>query len=311
MRVRNTGVDLLRCILVYGICAYHAFFVGCYANGYESRMWTWCVPGFAFVSGYFGVALRPSKLIRLWVMAFVCFVLPMVMGGRFLELVGQCWYLHAYTILLLLSPLINVGVEKGVAERRYGWLIGVVVMGIWSWFTEWAPVRAFVPKPAGLGMLSFTSVLVAYVLGRVYRLCPRIGERIRLWWMIPLLLLMPFCGHYTSPVTLVFVITLFKFFEKIELGPKCSKIVSCVAASGFAVYLLHANWQVLPLMGDLSRYLIVDAHLPRYFGLMISSAIVWSACILLYLCGLVIFMPFRGLCVRILDWCDAKVRGVM
>lgn len=96
MAQRNPGIELFMCLLVYGICVYHAFPLGGYANGFESRMWTWCVPGFAFISGFFGVKFRPSKVIRLYVMASICFILPMILGGKFCSLLQGCWYLHAY-----------------------------------------------------------------------------------------------------------------------------------------------------------------------------------------------------------------------
>ena len=111
---RNPGIDVFRCILIYAICAYHAFFCCGHANGCESRLWTWAVPGFAFISGYYGVRFSWRKILKLWLAAILCAVVPYGLGrlgcGRsmgYIELLYGNWYLIAYTLLILLSPFIN------------------------------------------------------------------------------------------------------------------------------------------------------------------------------------------------------------
>ena len=308
---RNVGIDLFRCLCIYGICAYHAFFTGNFANGFESRVWTWAVPGFAFISGYYGVTLRLSKLVRLWVMASICFILPVALGGRFLELLFINWYLLAYTILMLLSPILNVGLDGLVKKdvRLAGG--GVLILAIWSWLSEFVWTRNYVPHANGLGALSFYSVLVAYVFGFIYRSHPEMGEHVRWWWAILLIPLCAVLGHYTSPVTLLFVLVLFRCFERLQFGACTSKVIQAIASSGFAVYVLHANWQVLPIMNDLSRSLIVDCHLPRYIGLMVSAAAIFGVCVIIYHVGRLLLLPINGLYRYILNWLDRKVEYLM
>lgn len=308
---RNVGIDLFRCLCIYGICAYHAFFTGKFANGFESRVWTWAVPGFAFISGYYGVTLRMSKLVRLWVMASICFLLPVALGGRFLELLFINWYLLAYTILMLLSPILNVGLDGLVKKDARLAGGGVLILAIWSWLSEFAWTRNYVPHANGLGALSFYSLLVAYAFGFIYRRHPKIGDRVRWWWAILLIPLSAVLGHYTSPVTLLFVLVLFRFFERLQFGAYTSRVIQAIAASGFAVYVLHANWQVLPIMHDLSRSLIVDSHLPRYVGLLVSAAAVFGVCVIIYHCGRLLLLPINGLYRHILNWLDRKVEYLM
>ncbi len=306
-RTRNVGIDLFRCVCIYGICAYHAFFTGKFANGFESRVWTWCVPGFAFISGYYGVTLRLSKLIRLWVMAAICFLLPIVLGGRFFELLFMNWYLLAYTILMLLSPVLNAGLE-GLSKRDFGLACGgMLALAMWSWLSEFAWTRNYIPCANGMGSLSICSVLVAYVLGFAYRRYPEIGEKLKCWWAILLIPFLVVFGHYTSPVTLLFVLVLFRLFERLKFGGFTSRVITGMASSGFAVYVLHANWQVLPIMHDLSRFLIVECHLPRYIGLMSSAAVIFMGCIAIYFVGRVVLMPVNGIYTHSLNWIDRKV----
>ena len=309
--IRNVGIDLFRCLCIYGICVYHAFFTGEFANGFESRVWTWAVPGFAFISGYYGVKLRISKLIRLWVMASICFLLPIALGGRFFDLLFINWYLLAYTILMLLSPILNAGLN-GLARKdiRLAWG-GVLVLAIWSWLSEFACTRSYVPKANGMGALSFCSVLVAYVFGFVYRHHPGIGKKVKWWWLVLLVPLSAVLGHYTCPVTLLLVLILFRLFERLQFGTHVGSVITLVAASGFAVYVLHANWQVLPIMHDISRCLIVDWHLPKYIGLMGSAAAIWGACVVIYLVGRMALMPVNGVYGRVLNWLDSQVDNLL
>ena len=308
---RNVGIDLFRCLCIYGICAYHAFFTGEFANGYESRIWTWAVPGFAFISGYYGVKLRISKLIRLWVMASICFLLPIALGGRFLDLLFINWYLLAYTILMLLSPILNAGLNELTKKDMRLAFCGVLLLSVWSWLSEFAYTRSYVPMANGMGALSFYSVLVAYVFGFVYRHHPGISTKVKWWWLVLLIPLSAMLGHYTSPVTLLLVLILFRLFERLQFGAHVGSVITFVAASGFAVYVLHANWQVLPIMHDISRCLIVDWHWPKYIGLMVSAAAIWGTCVVIYLAGRMVLMPVNGVYGRVLNWLDSQVDNLM
>lgn len=249
---RSSGIDLFRCLLVYGICAYHAFFCCGPASGSEARLWTWAVPGFAFVSGYFGVSYTHQKLIRLMLTGCVCAVLPWILGGSYKEALFGYWYLYAYALLMILSPLINQGLEGLRLTCDYRPLWGVVVLAIWSWLSECFLTRQHLPRVAGMGALSFVSVFVAYVLGWTYRTFPSSAERLRdKGWL--LLVFLPFMfvfGHYTSPFTLAFVIVLFALFEHLQLPCWAARLASVLASAGLSVYLLHTNRPVLGLMRE-------------------------------------------------------------
>ena len=112
-------------------------------------------------------------------------------------------------------------------------------------------------------------------------------------------------------MTLLFVLVLFHFFERLQFGAYTSKVIQAIASSGFAVYVLHANWQVLPIMHDLSRNLIVDCHLPRYVGLMVSAAAIFGVCVIIYHVGRLLLLPINGLYRYILNWLDRKVEYLM
>lgn len=308
---RNIGVDLFRCLCIYGICVYHAFFTGDFANGFESRIWTWCVPGFAFISGYYGVTLRVSKLLRLWVMAFLCFILPIFLGGEFLELLFSSWYLLAYTILLLVSPILNAGLNTLMNKDFRLAFCGVMILATWSWLSEFALSRNYIPRANGLGMLSISSLIVAYVLGFAYKHDIRIREKINSLWLVVLIPLSTLFGHYTSPITLFIVIALFQLFERMEFSKIASKIIMAVSSAGFAVYVLHTNRQVFPIMHRLTKYFIVDCHIPRYISLMLSALVICVICVIIYHIVITLLSPLKCGYGRVLNWLDVKINGLL
>ena len=91
-----------------------------------------------------------------------------------------------------------------------------------------------------------------------------------------------------------------------KFGRGTSKVISVVASSGFAVYVLHTNRQVFSIMHELSRILIIDWHFPRYIGLIGSAAAIFFGCITIYLVGRISFIPVFCIYRRMLNWVVEK-----
>ena len=124
---------------------------------------------------------------------------------------------------------------------------------------------------------------------------------------VALILLSALFGHYTSPVTLLIVVILFCLFERMKFNAKVSKIITTIASTGFAVYVLHANWQVLSFMHELSGYFIHNCNFPRYIGLMISAFVICITCVAIYFLGYIMFLPINAKFRKFLHWLDMKV----
>ena len=300
-KYRNSGLDLFRCVLTYGICVYHAFFLGG-GNGFESRIWTWCVPGFAMLSGYYGVRFSFKKIIHLWSIAAICNLFPVILcscnakyvreGCGYISYIHGNWYLMAYTILILFSPMINSWLKYMHLTKDYKGLVGIGVIAVWSWFSEQWGTRNYVPRVAGLGALSFSSILVAYVVAWCYK---EFNWRhyVKWWWAIPLMPMMSLFGHYDSPVTLIFVLVLFSIFERVVLSPKFAMLVFYMGSAGFAVYTLHANWPVIGLMRDAINAAISQWQMPQYASFLSVAFIMYIGGVALYLLVSVPLMYLR------------------
>jgi len=106
-------------------------------------------------------------------------------------------------------------------------------------------------------------------------------RRIHVAWAFLVLPLMAAAGHYTSPVTLFFVVTIFAVFQKVHMSSVVAKFAYRIGQSGFAVYLLHSNWTVFDMMRKGVENLL-SIGIPRHCALLAVSLIVFCACTCLY-----------------------------
>ena len=67
---RNSTIELSRIFLMLGICLLHCITQGGHVCRGLDNLLLSCVTGFVFISGYFGLSFKISKIIRLITMAF-------------------------------------------------------------------------------------------------------------------------------------------------------------------------------------------------------------------------------------------------
>lgn len=53
--MRNVGIEIYRVSLMFGICVLHSITQGPYNSPLGARLLLWCVTGFVFISGWFGI----------------------------------------------------------------------------------------------------------------------------------------------------------------------------------------------------------------------------------------------------------------
>lgn len=287
----SPNFDLLKCLMMFGICFRHTLAYSGHASGCEMRLLSWCVPGFAFISGYFGVRFSIHKLLKLWGLALFLLLIPATLevvkadgvsfGGVYLDYARSCWYLNAYTVLMLLAPILN----KGLEALREDWRIFALPLGLlvcWSWAMEQWGVRTVVPYLSGMGQQSFFALLYAYILGGGYKMI-NFSALFGRWRGVvvgaALLALMPFLGMNTSPVTLVFVSVVVYYIEKLQITVRQAQIIKFISPSMFAVYLLHTNGTGFDLLNMGSCYLIDDCGWARYPAFIVLAFSVFSICV--------------------------------
>lgn len=210
---------------------------------------------FTLISGYFGIRLRlQSALSYLFQCLFyavglataACLYRPDAVDAGFwwqswLVLTHtDLWYVPAYFLLMLISPVINAGLEQ--VGRRGTFLITGLFIGYTLWAGWWwggsFNANGYTPL----------QLLMVYMIGRCLHLLPRPR---RAWpWALAYLgfaaatcLSMTFLDPlrayaYNSPFVLAESVALFMAFSAIRFR---SRAVNFAARSAFAVYLTHKS----------------------------------------------------------------------
>lgn len=260
-----------------------------------------CVDVFVLLSGYFGIRASGRRLAGL-VFQVLLLTMAVILGymsftdgpyssGRWLldaSILGG-WFVRAYVMLYVLSPILNAFVEKAT-PRQLGrvTLILLLLVILWGWLMR-------VEFSGGFSDLFF---VVLYLMGRCVKLCPShlfrlrgsayvliyvacslltlgtslLGMRLHLRWAE--------APSYESPFTIVASVALLLAFARV---PFHNRWVNKVAASSFAVYLLHACTPFLPLT---MKPLVTGFWQPDAVGLFVVKCVafavgLFAACVLI------------------------------
>ena len=209
---------------------------------------------FALISGYFGIKARWSSFARLTLLCVVYAVGIYTLLAAF-GLVPwswvswvqswmvyshtDLWYVPAYLGVFLLSPLLNhTGFNK--------WMLAAfVAFNVWC---GWLWHGSF--NPTGYTVMQ---LVMMYLIGRYIRnnidisirrkrvRCLAAAAYLACTALIVVMALFTdslFAYAYNSPLVLCSSVSLFMFFASLEFR---SRIVNRLAATAFAVYLVHKN----------------------------------------------------------------------
>ena len=199
---RKSNIELLRCVLMWFVVIIH--FVGHNIqaannpaqmgdeNYFSSNLLlafsTCAVDCFVIISGYWGIKLTYNKLFSF---CFPILLYEVIISTIYLFISGTCsipslnyWYVQQYLALLILSPLINVGLERISKEGLQKILLLSIVLFVLpiSSPTYNAGKNVFIfillycigyylrhyyyTRRSGGGILSFTSFPVSWFLQR-------------------------------------------------------------------------------------------------------------------------------------------------
>lgn len=275
-----------------------------------------CVDVFVLLSGYFGIRASGRRLAGL---VFQVLLLTMAVGlyyvwqsrsggaysaGRWLTDAAMLggWFVRAYVLLYVMSPMLNAFVEKATPRQLGRVTLGLLLLVmLWGWLLR-------VEFSGGFSALFF---VVLYLVGRCVKLCPSrlfrlrgsayvliyvacslltlgtslLGMRLHLRWAE--------APSYVSPFTIVASVALLLAFARI---PFHNRWVNRVAASSFAVYLLHACTPFLPLT---LKPLVTGFWQPDAVGLFVVKCVAFAvglfvACVLIDQVRLVLWRRISG-----------------
>lgn len=282
MKVRQSNMELLRIIAMFLVLLVHADFFSlgspsasdCANAPVDSSLKVFfeaisiaCVDIFVCLSGWFGI--KPS--IRgisnfifqclFWLIGLYIFTLILGISQLSKEGLMGCfaltklnWFIKAYILLYILSPVLNAYVEKTSQKDFRNVLMAFFAFEfIYGWIFSSSTQHI----QAGYSTISFIGL---YLLARYVRLySPRISLKPK-WFYITSLCIAPVCVtaayitppvlgikttilgilwiSYISPYCIAFSMFMIMLFSKLEIQ---SKVINWIASSSFAVFLIHTN----------------------------------------------------------------------
>ena len=297
---RNENIEAVRVLLMFGIVAEHAISqTGC-ASGWRPLgcLLDSCVDGFMFISGYYGMRFRLSKILRLVGVVLFCGTILIaihsyvVVGDGIvgflprlkylLNASGGWWFLWAYLIVMFLSPLVEAAFDSN-RRTTIGFVAPVLVLVFgWSYFTLLNPyIGNVIPQPAGFTPLSFLSLFGVYVFARALR---RLDFEKFITSKVLIVIacvsaVFAFAGewHHNSVPMLFLAMTWFLIAKRTEANWGF-RLLAPLAPSMFSVYLLHSSAFGFLLLTKIERCVIAHG-LPVLAAILCAAICVFAACI--------------------------------
>lgn len=277
MKERESNVELLRIVSMILVLVSHASytslgsptqvevsfsFESAFLRGLSESLSEVCVNAFILVSGWYGIKVRAIRFVELiFQVLFVSVFIYMVMRllgltpsynvNEWIELLlikhRGYWFVKAYIILYFFASVLNIFVENVSRKQLKAFLIAFFVVQTIYGFYHYGGWYA-----GGYSPLSFMGL---YLLARYMRLYPNGYTQLNKYVDLSLYLVLSvftalsslgltyFYGKggtvlflYSSPFVILSSVFFFLFFTKLLFH---SRMVNWVAASCFAVYLVH------------------------------------------------------------------------
>ena len=218
---------------------------------------------FVLISGYFGIHPTSKGFLKLLFIFFV-YSLPeiyfkvkdsasIVDLGKSLFFFSHThfWFIRTYVFLYLVSPMVNMFIEKSTVKQRVYMMCSLFFISIYIGTVGGDPSLG-----DGKNLVNFIFV---YMLGNVLRQDASFLKKIRSWALLAVYVAMNLAlvfGYtamsdnivgkvlwrlsfpYSSPVLLVNSVLFFVLFTRLSFQ---SKAVNWLARSSLAIYLIHSN----------------------------------------------------------------------
>jgi len=193
---------------------------------------------------------------------------------------GGYWYLNAYTVLMLLSPVLNAGCEMILKSCDNGLrktaIVAFLILLLWSWCQETIGLRKIAPQVTAVSTLSFLTLVYIYLIGRWLNITQfavkpngRMVACALVCWA-----LMPVFGNFVFPGVMFLCLIMFRLFERLAIPTSAGRVILLVVPSLFPVYLLHTNSFGLDFIHQFVQKSI-NYGAPRYVSYVTCTVIVF------------------------------------
>jgi hypothetical protein len=318
--VRQSNFELLRIVAMFLVLVLHSNFIvlgsptsteisteplSSFARIFTQSASVVCVNVFVLISGWFAIRPKAESFCRfifqclffsfgIYAVALLCKTAPLSPQG--LKTCIPDWFPIAYIGLYIMSPVLNAFIDQATPRK-----LGLTVLFFYIYSTLFGLTTVAHDFERGYSLISFMGL---YMLGRYVHLYPlkifRLKKKYDLLIYVALTLLCTLSAFlpsivglpdkwgnliliyglsYLYPPVILSALYLLLFFSKLHFT---NKAVNWVAASCFAVYLLHTNDNIFPIY--LAPQIQHDATLgtlPHIFYNFLLIVIVYVAAILI------------------------------
>lgn len=304
--MRDSRIELYRCLLTWGIVFLHV--TGFYASGTMrlSSAFVWCVPGFVFITGYFGSKFSWKKVLKIYGVALWCYPVTIAIrnftiGGTW-TLLTYCsdvyeaflgnWFIHAYVGLMMLAPIIDGALMKAKDSKRLSDAALIVPFLIfvfgWSFLSNFNCTHTIIPVAPSCSVLT---LLGTYAIARVFRFC-EIEERTKtsqaiLLFVSGVALSLLKIGKFNSIVAIMITIGAFILIRRVRISERIGRVVLWMAPSMFSVFLLHATPWCLQSLKSWVDMLVSDG-VPLHLAFIVVTTAV-------FVVGFLLDLPRRAI----------------
>lgn len=273
---------------MFGIVLLH-----CAGNGTARAPWLanllkFCVVGFFFVSGYFGIRFAWRKLLLLYGVAAFCaaigaFVQWGVMGDMHVvsnafTYMKRFWFLHAYAVLMLVAPILNLVFSLKGRDLLPVLAPAMFLVFGWSYCFEIGHLKPYVFETAGLGAHTSLTLIGIYLAARWFQ-SSDIENCIPNWLLgLGVLLMLPVAAIGLAPYNSVFAFVMASFlFLIFKRHVSCGEWPGVLAPSMFSVYLLHVT---APGLALIRHFVVSDVCVGGgYLRMLVVAIVLFSMCL--------------------------------
>lgn len=300
---RNSSIELYRIIATFTVLIVH--FNGWFVGGMPERFdisnpscfrigqmvigssTCICVNMFLLISGYFGIKLKLTSVIKLCLhLAFIYIPFYIVdsifddtfsiksLAGRFLVISQAGYFIQGYIMLIFFSPVLNAFVEK-YGKQILPWMFLFLFI---EWWFECVRGIEYFGFNHGYSVIHF---ILIYIVAKCIALYKEILTNItQLYWII---------GYVTCTliICIMYILGLKRTFDYsnpvVVLSSVCSfipflhhvyynRIINWVAGGTLAVYIIQVTNPVYKILTSMDNYLLMNHSYPTY--LFIAAGII-------------------------------------
>lgn len=256
-----------------------------------------CVNMFLIISGYFGIRLKMTSVVKLCLLlAFIYVPFYIVdsifagtfsiksLVGRFLVISEAGYFIQGYVMLMFFSPVLNAFVEK-FGKQILPWTL--MFLTIEWWFECVRGIENF-GFNNGYSVIHF---MLMYMVARCIALYKDTLISIaRSYWIIGYVVCtLMICVMYILDLKCTFAYS----NPIVVLSSVCSfipflycvyhnRIINCIAGGTLAVYIIQVTNPVYKILTSTDNYLLTNYSYPIYLFTAAGVVIVTFTCCVLY-----------------------------